>query len=82
MLEDLDAIAGTVAFAHAHEVINSTHDKVTLVTACVDRIDLRRRLDPAHDFDITGVCTWTGARYFFSLYIVCRKALSFLSAFA
>jgi hypothetical protein len=82
MLEDLDAIAGTVAFAHAHEVINSTHDKVTLVTACVDRIDLRRRLDPAHDCDITGVCTWTGARSPASVSRGCRRGQSGRAVFA
>jgi len=60
LLEDLDAVAGMVACEHAAERISSTTDKVTLVTASVDRISLNSRLQPDHDLNITGFCTWTG----------------------
>ena len=45
LLEDLDAMAGTVAFRHADDADDNTRP-LTIVTASVDRIDLINRLLP------------------------------------
>ncbi|EFA78510.1 RNA-binding region RNP-1 domain-containing protein [Heterostelium album PN500] len=57
-LEDLDALAGTVAYKHAED---TTEEKVfTIVTASVDRIHLLRPLVPDRDFKMEGIVTWVG----------------------
>eukprot|EP00026_Physarum_polycephalum_P007457 Phypoly_transcript_07517.p1 GENE.Phypoly_transcript_07517~~Phypoly_transcript_07517.p1 ORF type:complete len:488 (+),score=74.44 Phypoly_transcript_07517:52-1515(+) len=59
ILEDLDAMAGSVAYLHADDGISETRDK-TIVTASVDRIQLLDNLHADYDYRIRGYITWVG----------------------
>ena len=52
ILEDLDALAGSIAYLHCHE-----NDHVTIVTASVDRIDLATSIPPTDDLKLSGHVT-------------------------
>ena len=53
LLEDLDAMAGNVAFKHADDN-NPTTRPLTIVTASVDRIQLIHQLFPDRDLIMKG----------------------------
>jgi len=57
MMEDLDALAGNIAFFH---VDTGEQDLPIIVTASVDRISLRERPDVRDDQTLSGQVTWTG----------------------
>ena len=59
LLEDLDALAGEIAYKHAE----GTHPArpITIVTASVDRIELQRNLWPFFDLRFRGWVTWVGS---------------------
>lgn len=57
LLEDLDAIAGTVAFDHCQ---SPGEADLLLVTASVDRIVYRHRPNLKDDIVLTGRPTWVG----------------------
>mmetsp|Transcript_22483 Transcript_22483/g.54939 ORF Transcript_22483/g.54939 Transcript_22483/m.54939 type:complete len:343 (+) Transcript_22483:30-1058(+) len=59
ILEDLDALAGTVAYLHCDDNDPSTYPNV-LVTASVDRILVRRPLTLTSDLILRGAVTWVG----------------------
>lgn len=57
LLEDLDALAGNIAFFH----VNDGADKYpTIVTASVDRIQVHSRPKQGSDQQLSGRVTWTG----------------------
>ena len=63
LFEDLDALAGNIAFFHVHN--NNTgqiseRDYPIIVTASVDRIRLRHRPQAGSDQKLSGQVTWTG----------------------
>jgi len=58
LLEDADAFAGTVAFVHCDDG-NAETAPQRLVTAAVERIDVRRPI-PVDDMVLCGNVTWTG----------------------
>jgi acyl-coenzyme A thioesterase 9 len=70
LFEDLDALAGNIAFFHVHNNSNSTSHQATvktserdypiIVTASVDRIRLRHRPQAGSDQKLSGQVTWTG----------------------
>ena len=68
LLEDLDALAGNIAFFHCHtaeqqQKTNNEADYPVIVTASVDRIQLQPNQRPAHegtDQTLSGQVTWTG----------------------
>lgn len=60
LLEDLDALAGNVAFFHADDGTRPESEQPVLVTASVDRIRLRERPDVRLDQHLSGCVTWTG----------------------
>ena len=57
MMEDLDALAGNIAFFH---VDTGEKDLPIIVTASVDRIRLRQRPDVSSNQTLSGQVTWTG----------------------
>eukprot|EP01114_Cavostelium_apophysatum_P021122 TRINITY_DN7277_c0_g1_i1.p1 TRINITY_DN7277_c0_g1~~TRINITY_DN7277_c0_g1_i1.p1 ORF type:complete len:431 (+),score=50.36 TRINITY_DN7277_c0_g1_i1:14-1306(+) len=59
LLEDLDAMAGNIAFKHADDNNPKTRP-LTIVTASVDSIHLIKRLHPQRDFVMKGSVTWVG----------------------
>ncbi len=58
LLEDADAFAGTVAFLHCDDALSHTAPQ-RLVTASIDRIDMRRPV-PVEDLAMCGNVTWAG----------------------
>ena len=65
VLEDLDAMAGNVAHAHADD--NNPHTRpLHIVTACVDRIDLLRKFPLNIDLVVQGSVGYVGTS---SMYI-------------
>ena len=59
MMEDLDALAGNIAFFHV-DTGKEIKNQPTLVTASVDRIRLERRPHMESDQFLSGEVTWTG----------------------
>ena len=57
LLEDLDALAGTIAYQHCY---TPGEMDLLLVTASVDRIVYRHRPDLRDDLTLSGQVTWTG----------------------
>jgi acyl-coenzyme A thioesterase 9 len=65
MIEDLDALAGNIAFFHvdnskSNNSNSSTSEHPVIVTASVDRIRLRQRPTMDSDQHLSGQVTWTG----------------------
>jgi acyl-coenzyme A thioesterase 9 len=60
LLEDLDALAGNIAFFHVHTFNRAEEDYPVIVTASVDRIRLRHRAQAGSDQKLSGQVTWTG----------------------
>eukprot|EP01125_Pyxidicula_operculata_P020529 TRINITY_DN7606_c0_g1_i1.p1 TRINITY_DN7606_c0_g1~~TRINITY_DN7606_c0_g1_i1.p1 ORF type:complete len:416 (+),score=60.94 TRINITY_DN7606_c0_g1_i1:570-1817(+) len=60
LLEDLDALAGNIAFTHSDDNDPNTIP-LTLVTASVDRLDLYQQLDPQKDIRLRGHVSWVGS---------------------
>jgi acyl-coenzyme A thioesterase 9 len=60
ILEDLDALAGNIAFNH---VVSSEEGAINplIVTAGVDRIRVRQRPDIGNDQYLSGKVTWVGS---------------------
>ncbi|TPX73355.1 hypothetical protein CcCBS67573_g05371 [Chytriomyces confervae] len=56
VLEDLDALAGSIAYLHCAD----TDRELTIVTASVDRIDLMREIPVDQDISIFGYVTFVG----------------------
>ena len=59
LLEDLDALAGTVAFNHCDDSNPDTRP-LLIVTACVDQISILRPLRMTHDIELSGQVSWVG----------------------
>ncbi|KAJ1996010.1 hypothetical protein GGI26_000593 [Coemansia sp. RSA 1358] len=59
VLEDLDRLAGAVAYKHASDN-NGDLAPITFVTAAVDRIDLKATLSPNCNYRLTGTVTYVG----------------------
>ncbi|KAL6548686.1 Acyl-coenzyme A thioesterase 4, mitochondrial [Orobanche gracilis] len=59
LLEDLDALAGTISFKHCSSEDSSTRPLI-LVTASVDKIVLRKPIRVDTDLTIMGAVTWVG----------------------
>ena len=59
VLEDLDALAGSVAYLHADDG-NPETEPLLIVTASVDRIDLLQPLSINEDYRLTGYVTHVG----------------------
>ncbi|KAJ0260002.1 Uncharacterized protein HA466_0062670 [Hirschfeldia incana] len=59
LVEDLDALAGTVSFKHCSSGDGSARSMI-LVTASVDRIIMRRPIRVDADLSIVGAVTWIG----------------------
>lgn len=60
LLEDLDALAGNIAFFHVHTENRAEEDYPVIVTASVDRIRLHQRPLEGSDQHLSGQVTWTG----------------------
>ena len=60
LFEDLDALAGNIAFFHAGGSSDSNNNYPIIVTASVDRIRLRHRPQAGSDQKLSGQVTWTG----------------------
>ncbi|KAI3470322.1 hypothetical protein Pfo_026985 [Paulownia fortunei] len=59
LLEDLDALAGTISFKHCSSEDSSTRPLI-LVTASVDKMVLRKPIRVDTDLTIVGAVTWVG----------------------
>ncbi|KAF9588731.1 hypothetical protein IFM89_015168 [Coptis chinensis] len=59
LLEDLDALAGTISFKHCSDDNNTTRP-LLLVTASVDKIALKKPIRVDTDLKIVGAATWVG----------------------
>mmetsp|Transcript_12837 Transcript_12837/g.14817 ORF Transcript_12837/g.14817 Transcript_12837/m.14817 type:complete len:291 (-) Transcript_12837:1843-2715(-) len=59
IVEDLDALAGTIAFRHAKDDDMNT-DEYIIVTASIDRIVLGHRPNLKDDIDLAGQVSWVG----------------------
>ncbi|KAJ4903294.1 Thioesterase/thiol ester dehydrase-isomerase superfamily protein [Raphanus sativus] len=59
LVEDLDALAGTISFKHCSSGDGSARSMI-LVTASVDRIIMRRPIRVDADLSIVGAVTWVG----------------------
>ncbi|KAI9223581.1 HotDog domain-containing protein [Blastocladiella britannica] len=59
LLEDLDAMAGSISYTHCDDETPET-PPLTIVTASVDRIDLLRRPTLNQDINISGMVTYVG----------------------
>ncbi|XP_042028731.1 acyl-coenzyme A thioesterase 2, chloroplastic-like [Salvia splendens] len=59
LLEDLDALAGTISFKHCSGKDSSTRPLI-LVTASVDKMVLRKPIKVDTDLTIAGAVTWVG----------------------
>ncbi|KAL5731842.1 Acyl-coenzyme A thioesterase 2 [Ranunculus cassubicifolius] len=59
LLEDLDALAGTISYKHCSDDDNTTRP-VLLVTASVDKIALKKPIGVDTDLKIVGAVTWVG----------------------
>ncbi|KAG6668825.1 acyl-coenzyme A thioesterase 2, chloroplastic-like isoform X1 [Carya illinoinensis] len=59
LLEDLDALAGTIAFKHCCND-NGTTRPLILVTASVDKMFLKKPIQIDTDLNISGAVTWVG----------------------
>ena len=59
VLEDLDSLAGNIAFAHCDDADVATRPQL-LVTASVDRVRLLRPLRLKEDMTLTGAVAWVG----------------------
>ncbi|KAJ1797849.1 hypothetical protein LPJ59_002876 [Coemansia sp. RSA 2399] len=59
VLEDLDRLAGAVAYKHASDA-NGDLAPIIFVTAAVDRIDLKATLSPNRNYRLTGTVTFVG----------------------
>ncbi|KAJ1729635.1 hypothetical protein LPJ61_003427 [Coemansia biformis] len=59
VLEDLDRLAGAVAYKHASDA-NGDLAPVVFVTASVDRIDLKSRLCSDRNYRLSGTVTYVG----------------------
>ncbi|KAF7805300.1 acyl-coenzyme A thioesterase 9, mitochondrial-like [Senna tora] len=59
LVEDLDALAGTIAFKHSCSVDGTTRP-LMLVTASVDKMVLKKPIHIDIDLTIVGTVTWVG----------------------
>ncbi|KAI8322127.1 Thioesterase/thiol ester dehydrase-isomerase [Martensiomyces pterosporus] len=59
VLEDLDRLAGAVAYKHASDS-NGDLAPIVFVTASVDRIDLKAKLSPNRNYRLAGTVTYVG----------------------
>ncbi|KAJ7980625.1 Acyl-coenzyme A thioesterase 9 mitochondrial [Quillaja saponaria] len=59
LLEDLDALAGTIAFKHCCNRDGTTRPLI-LVTASVDKMVLKKPIRVDTDLNIVGAVTWVG----------------------
>ncbi|KAJ2794633.1 hypothetical protein H4R20_006158, partial [Coemansia guatemalensis] len=59
VLEDLDRLAGAVAYKHASDAEGNLAP-IIFVTAAVDRIDLKSRLSPDCNYRLAGTVTYVG----------------------
>lgn len=59
LLEDLDALAGTIAFKHCSSDDGTTRPLI-LVTASVDKMVLKKPIQVDTDLEIVGAVTWVG----------------------
>jgi len=60
LIEDLDALAGNIAALHCAEAISNGRGHYMLVTASVDRIDMRHRANLKDDMTLSGSVVWVG----------------------
>jgi acyl-coenzyme A thioesterase 9 len=58
LLEDLDALAAVIGFAHA--INEENRNQMQVVTASLDRIDMKREIPIDRDIKISGYCTFVG----------------------
>ncbi|VFQ82867.1 unnamed protein product, partial [Cuscuta campestris] len=59
LVEDLDALAGTISYKHCSDV-DSTTMPLLLVTASVDKMVLKKPIRIDLDLEIEGAVTWVG----------------------
>ncbi|XVE80848.1 hypothetical protein DITRI_Ditri15bG0013700 [Diplodiscus trichospermus] len=59
LLEDLDALGGTIAYKHCRNDDGATRP-ILLVTASVDKMVLKKPIPVDHDLKISGAVTWVG----------------------
>lgn len=59
LLEDLDALAGTISYKHCCNDDNTTRP-LLLVTASVDKMVLKERIRVDSDLKLVGAVTWVG----------------------
>jgi acyl-coenzyme A thioesterase 9 len=59
LLEDLDALAGTISLKHC-SINDTTTRPIMLVTASVDKMVLKKPINVETDLKIVGSVTWVG----------------------
>lgn len=59
VLEDIDSLAGNIAFSHCDDADRNTRPQL-LVTASVDRVRLMRALKLEEDVILSGAVAWVG----------------------
>ncbi|XP_010672467.2 acyl-coenzyme A thioesterase 2, chloroplastic isoform X1 [Beta vulgaris subsp. vulgaris] len=59
LVEDLDALAGTISYKHCSKSIGITRP-ILLVTASVDKILLKKPIQVDADLTLVGAVTWVG----------------------
>lgn len=60
ILEDLDALAASIAYKHCHDGRSADLPPLTIVTASMDRMDLLNPLRPDLDLKLYGHVTYVG----------------------
>lgn len=60
VLEDLDALAGNIAFEHCSRT-HGDFESILLVTASIDRVVLNHRANLVDDIELSGSVTWVGS---------------------
>ncbi|KAI3961831.1 hypothetical protein MKW98_022036 [Papaver atlanticum] len=79
LLEDLDALAGTIAVKHCSDECILTRP-LLLVTASVDKMVLRKPFRVDVDLSISGAVTWVG-RSSIEIYFPASDAVAFIANF-
>ncbi len=59
-VEDLDAAAGNIAARHCRDAIAASGGQMMLVTASVDRIEMRHRANIHSNMTLSGNVAWVG----------------------
>jgi acyl-coenzyme A thioesterase 9 len=60
LIEDLDALAGTIAFRFCHNPADMDLPPLMIVTASADRVEVEHRANLESNMELSGQVTWAG----------------------